>query len=99
VAVKVNLDLQLTLMASSLYRLLGAKTGNGHEKGKSRHVFRGFIDATAALLINENDILVRFQKRFHNPFLIAANFDKTDILIPWLGIKKSNLCSAEPPWC
>ena len=88
VAMKVNLDLQLTLMASSLYRLLGAKLGNGYEKAKSRHIFRDFIDATATLLISEKDILVRFQKRSHNPFLIAANYDKIDIRIPWLGRKK-----------
>jgi len=46
VAMKVNLDLQLTLVASSLYRLLGSKLGNGYEKAKSRHIFRDFIDAT-----------------------------------------------------
>jgi len=88
VAMKVNLDLQLTLMASSLYRLLGAKLGNGYEKAKSRHIFRNFIDATATLMVTEKDILVRFQKRSHNPFLIAANYDKIDIPIPWLGRKK-----------
>ena len=88
VAMKVNLDLQLTLMASSLYRLLGCKLGNGYQKAKSRHIFRDFIDATATLLIREKDILVRFQKRAHNPLLIAANFDKTDIRVPWLGGKK-----------
>ena len=88
VPMKVNLDLQLTLMASSLYRLLGAKLGNGYKKAKSRHIFRDFIDATATLLISEKDILVRFQKRSHNPFLMAANYDKIDIPIPWLGRKK-----------
>jgi transposase len=88
VAMKVNLDLQLTLMASSLYRLLGTKLGNGYEKAKSRHIFRDFIDATATLLIGKKDISVRFQKRSHNPFLIAADFDKTDITIPWLKRKK-----------
>jgi hypothetical protein len=88
VAMKVNLDLQLTLMASSLYRLLGAKLGDGYKKAKSRHIFRDFIDATATLSISEKDILVRFQKRAHNPFLIAANYDKIDIRIAWLGRKK-----------
>jgi transposase len=88
VAMKVNLDLQLTLMASSLYRLLGAKLGHGYQRAKSRHIFRDFIDATATLIIDEKDILVRFQKRAHNPLLIAAGFDKTHIRVPWLGRKK-----------
>jgi len=88
VAMKVNLDLQLTLMASSLYRLLGTKLGNGYQNAKSRHIFRDFIDATAMLFIGDKDIVVRFQKRSHNPHLIAANYDKTDIRIPWLGGKR-----------
>ena len=32
-------------------------------------------------------IIVPFQKRAHNPFLIASGFDQTDITIPWLGRK------------
>lgn len=88
VAMKVNLDLQLTLMASSLYRLLGSKIGNGYQRAKSRHIFRDFIDASATLVISEGEFVVRFQKRAHNPLLIAAGFDKMDIPIPWLGGKK-----------
>ncbi|MBW1963471.1 MAG: hypothetical protein JRJ04_18700, partial [Deltaproteobacteria bacterium] len=88
VAMKVNLDLQLTLMASSLYRLLGAKLGNRYQNAKSRHLFRDFIDATATLIITQNDILVQFQKRACNPFLIAANYQNVDIPIPWLGGKR-----------
>ncbi len=88
VAMKVNLDVQFTLMASSLYRLMALKIGNGYENAKSRHIFRDFIDATANIKITKNDIAVKFQKRAHNPMLIAADFDKTDISIPWLDNKK-----------
>jgi transposase len=88
VAMKVNLDLQLTLMASSLYRLMGSKIGNGYQRAKSRHIFRDFIDATATLAIAEEELIVRFQKRAHNPLLIAAGFDKMDPSVPWLGGKK-----------
>ena len=88
VAMKVNLDLQLTLMASSLYRLIGSKIGNGYQKAKSRHIFRDLIDATATVTITEEYIVVQFQKRAHNPYLLAADFDKFDISIPWLNGKK-----------
>lgn len=88
VAMKVNLDLQLTLMASSLYRLFASKIANRYRNAKSRHIFRDFIDAAATVIIGQKDITVRFQKRAHNPFLIAADFDKTTIPIPWLGKKK-----------
>jgi hypothetical protein len=85
VAMKVNCDLQLTLMASSLYRLLAVRVGNGYEAVKSRHLFRDLIDATADIAITETQVVVKFQKRAHNPLLIAAGFDRTDVVIPWLG--------------
>lgn len=88
VAMKVNCDLQLTLMASSLYRLLGAKLGNGYETAKSRHIFRDFIDAAATVQIEPGELLVRFQKRAHNPLLIASGFADMNIPIPWIGRKK-----------
>ena len=87
VALKVNCDLQLTLMASSLYRLLAVRVGNGYESAKSRHLFRDFVDATATVTLGETDVLIRFQKRAHNPLLLAAGLDKTQVKVPWLGDK------------
>src|SRR5512135_998428 len=87
VALKVNCDLQLTLMASSLYRVLGGRIGHGYETAKSRHLFRDLIDATATVMLGETEVAVRFQKRAHNPLLLAAGFDKTQVKVPWLGDK------------
>ena len=91
VAMKVDCDLQLTLMASSLYRLLGQRIGNGYETAKSRHLFRDLVDATAQVTITEQEIEVRYQKRAHNPLLLAAGFAKTDLPIPWLDGKRLRL--------
>jgi hypothetical protein len=91
VAMKVNCDLQLTLMASSLYRLLAVRVANGYEAAKCRHLFMDLIDATADLMMTEREVVVKFQKRAHNPLLIAAGFDKTDVVIPWLGRKRLRL--------
>ena len=81
---KVNCDVQLTLMASSLYRLLAQRVGNGYETAKSRHLFRDFIDATANIVIDEREIVVQYQKRAHNPLLVAAGFADSAARIPWL---------------
>jgi hypothetical protein len=91
VALKVNCDLQLTLMASSLYRLLAVRIGHGYETAKSRHVFRDFIDASAGVTISEGEVIVKFQKRAHNPLLVAAGIDQTDTVVPWLGKKRLRL--------
>jgi hypothetical protein len=94
VALKVNCDLQLTLMAGSLYRLLAAQIGNGYERAKSRHLFQDFVDATAQVTLTPDEVLVRFQKRAHNPLLLAAGFDKIDTPIPWLDAKRLRLILA-----
>jgi hypothetical protein len=91
VAMKVDCDLQLTLMASSLYRLLAKEIGDGYETAKSRHIFRDFIEATALVTIQEHSIQVKFQKRAHNPYLTAAGFSKKETVVPWLGKKRLSL--------
>jgi Transposase DDE domain len=91
VAMKVDCDLQLTLMASSLYRLLALKLKNGYQRAHSRHIFRDFIDATAQVTIGDSEIAIRFQKRAHNPLLMAAGFDKERSSVPWLGNKRLRL--------
>ena len=77
VAMKVNCDPQLTLMGSSLYRLLGMEIGQGYQRATSRHLFRDFIEATAQVHILEKEIVVQFQKCAHNP-----------LLLPWALIKR-----------
>jgi len=91
VAMKVDCDLQLTLMASSLYRLLAGRIGRGYEQAKSRHLFRDFVDATAVVTIGESEIVIRYQKRAHNPLLVAAGLDRTETVMPWLGGKRLRL--------
>ena len=83
VALKVNCDLQLTLMGSSLYRMLGARIGNGYANAESRHLFRDFIEASAHVTVSDDRVDVFFGKRAHNPLLLAAGFQDTDVLVPW----------------
>jgi transposase len=87
VPMKVNCDLQLTLMASSLYRLLATRVGNGYDAAKSSHIFRDLVNTTAHVVVSQNEVTIRMQKRSHNPLLLAAGFPHTSVPIPWLGGK------------
>jgi len=91
VAMKINCDVLLTIMASSLYRLLGAKVANGYATAKSKHIFRDLVNATANLSITADQITVNFHKRAHNPQLIATDFPNTDIPVPWLDDRRLRL--------
>ena len=91
VPMKIDCDLQLTLMASSLYRLFGTQVGNGYATAKSRHIFRDFIDAVGHVTLTEDEVVVRFQKRAHNPLLLAAGFGDRHPPVPWLGNRRLRL--------
>jgi hypothetical protein len=83
VALKVNCDLQLTLMGSSLYRTLGARIGGAYTTAESRHIFRDFVEASARVSMTDDAVHVQFGKRAHNPLLISAGFAQTDVAVPW----------------
>jgi len=91
VAMKINCDLQLTLMGSSLYRLLGARIGGGYTTAESAHIYRDFIDTSAQVTINADTVEVRYGKRAHNPYLLNAGFHQTDTPIPWWQGRKLKL--------
>lgn len=91
VAMQVTCDLQLTLMASSLYRLLGAQIGKGYADAKARHIFRDCIDAVGHLTLAADEIIVRYQTRAHTPWLIAAGFARMNVAVPWLAGKRLRL--------
>lgn len=84
VPMRIDLDLQLTLMASGLYRLLAVRIGNGRQTAKSRTLFRNFIKAPADISVDNDSITVRIGRRANNPFLLNASYDETDIAVPWL---------------
>jgi transposase len=91
VAMKVNCDLQLTLMASSLYRCLGTEVGRGYQTAKSQHTFRDLVEAAAWVTVTDSELQVRFHRRAHNPLLVAAGFADRLIPIPWLQHRRLRL--------
>ncbi len=88
VPMKIDLDLQLTLMAGGLYRLPAVRIGNGKRNAKPRALFRNFVKAPADITIGKDSIDVRIGRRANNPFLLNASYDETDIAVPWLGNRR-----------
>ena len=84
VPMKIDLDIQLTLMASSLYRVLAKRVGNGFENARARTLFRKLVRTSAAIGITEHEIIVSFGRRARNPCLLNAKYADTAAPIPWL---------------
>ena len=81
---KIDLDLQLTPMASALYRLLALRLGRGQETAGTRSLIRDFVKAAADIRIEEDRIVVVIGRRANNPFLLNAGFAQTETRVPWL---------------
>jgi hypothetical protein len=88
VGLKVDFDLQLTLMASSLYRLLATKIGSGYGHAHAKKLFRNLLEVSATVVIEPEHVVVTFDKRAHNPYLVKSRLAETATAMPWFGNKQ-----------
>ena len=91
VGLKVDFDLQITLMASALYRLLAEKIGAGYGHAQAKTLFRNLLDLSATVAIEAERVVVTLDKRTHNPFLVNSRLADTPIPMPWFGNKSLEL--------
>jgi hypothetical protein len=85
VGLKVDFDLQLTLMASTLYRLLADKVGREYGKAQVKTIFRNLLDVSATVEVREAGVVVTLDKRAHNPYLVASRLADEPTPMPWFG--------------
>ena len=83
-ALKVHLDLPITLVASALYRILACRLGNGWQSARARNLFRKIVSVSANIEIKPDEIAVTIGQRANNPVLIAAGHTEPEQGIPWL---------------
>jgi hypothetical protein len=88
VGLKVDFDLQITLMASTLYRLFAEKIGAGYGHAQAKKLFRNLLEVSATVVIETNRVVVTLDKRAHNPFLVKSRLADQPTLMPWFGDKE-----------
>jgi hypothetical protein len=91
VGLKVDFDLQITLMASSLYRLMADRIGREYDKAQARTIFRNLLDVSATVQVGNRDVIVTLDKRAHNPYLVASGLADHPTPMPWFGNKMMNI--------
>src|SRR5262245_1649674 len=87
VGLKVDFDLQITVMASALYRLMADRIGREYDKAQAKTIFRNLLDVSATVQIEETGVVVTLDKRAHNPYLVASGLADHPTSMPWLGNK------------
>lgn len=88
VGLKVDFDLQITLMASSLYRLMADHIGHEYNRAQAKKIFRNLLDVSATVSIGDKDVIVKLDKRAHNPYLVASGLTQSPTPMPWFGGKR-----------
>ena len=88
VGLEVDFDLQITLMASSLYRLLADRIGREYHKAQAKTLFRQLLDVGASVEVGETEVVVTLEKRAHNPYLVASRLADEPTPMPWFGDKR-----------
>ncbi|MGA9624616.1 MAG: hypothetical protein WBL65_21150 [Bryobacteraceae bacterium] len=85
VGLKVDFDLQLTLMASSLYRLMARRIGREYERAQPKTIFRNLLDVSAKVDVETSRVVATLDKRAHNPYLVASGLTDKPTPMPWFG--------------
>jgi len=85
VPMRIDPDVQPTLMAGSPYRIPGIRVGQGREAARARTIFRRPVNASAAIRITGDGITVTPGRRASNPLPPAARHAGTAQPIPWPG--------------
>jgi hypothetical protein len=84
VRLNVDLDVALTVLAHGCYRWLASKL-RGFDKAKPKQLYRWFVETGGVVEVQDERIVVAFDKRSHNPVLREAALDADGPPIPWLG--------------
>ncbi len=88
VGLKVDFDLQLTLAASSLYRLFAQHLPENYHHATAKVLFDSLLDVTGKVDIQDTQIVVTLDKRAHNPFLVDSGLAGQPTPMPWLGSRE-----------
>jgi len=82
VGMKVDFDMALLVIASTLYRLIGRRM-RGYTDAQARQIFRDLIDIPADVTVSENEVRVEFHRRAHLPLILASDLINKPVKIPW----------------
>ncbi len=87
VAMKVDFDLQITLIASSLYRLFAERLPEQFRRANAKTLFDTLLNVRGKVVVENKTVTVILDKRAHNPFLVASKLADKPTPMPWFGNK------------
>ena len=95
VALKVDFDLALLVIASGLYRRV-AQSMRGYAEAQARQIFRDLIDMPATVTVTPETVRVMFHRRAHLPIVLASQIYAESPLVPWWNDAQLVFCCESP---
>lgn len=90
IAMQVDLDLMLTLVANALYRQL-ARRLKGFEAAHPKQIFRRFLNTPARVCVSKHEVHVSIRRCAHHPLLLASGCLDATPEVPWWGGRRLHL--------
>jgi hypothetical protein len=82
VALKVDFDLALLVVASGIYRMF-ARRMRGYADAQARQIFRDLIDMPATVRVSPEEVRVTLHRRAHLPIVLASDLFTLSPSVPW----------------
>ena len=82
VGLKVDFDMALLVLASTLYRRL-ARTMRGYADAHARKLHTDLLDMPASIEITQAGVEVHFHRRAHLPIVISSGILDKPVTVPW----------------
>ena len=88
VDLKVDFDLQITLMGSALYRLLAERLPDNYRRAHAKTIFDNLLDVGGRVDVEDRQVVVTLDHRAHNPILAETGLLDRPTPMPWFGDKR-----------
>lgn len=88
VELKVDFDLQVTLMGSALYRMLAERLPENYRRAWAKTIFGHLLDVGGKVDITEHEVVVTMDRRAHNPILAETGLVDRPTPMPWFFDKE-----------
>ena len=83
VTLRINVDVQPTIIVRLLYRMLGVRVGQGFDVAEARTIFNKFVRHTGSVTITDHEIQVTLRTRADAPYPVLASLTRMREPLPW----------------
>jgi hypothetical protein len=83
------------VIANGCYRWLASRL-KGFAKSAPKQLYRRFVETAGTLTIQNDRLIVTFDRGSHNPIQREASLDGDSLPIPWLGQRKIQFAYRQP---